>query len=314
MSFFASSRRHATREIRTHSTHSGTPSVSNSLRHCAEMVRERDYASYLASGNFTAPFRDAFLALRAFSIEMASVPEMVSNPTLGKMRFQWWRDMLKQIYEDDPPHQPIAEAVHYAARVAGRVPAYHLKRIIDARHSDLTKTSYSSVSDLTDLAEATSSTLLYAQLALVPLPPQAQDNHSHIASHIGTAWGLSTLLRALPYHAAQRRLVLPVDLTVAHGVSHEDVFRYGRDAKGVSDAVYALATEANDHVLAARQLLEDGGMVEQAAPIILAASVPTMMYLERLEKADFDAFAPELQTKDWKLAWRMWRAVRSRQI
>jgi len=30
---------------------------------------------------------------------MASVPEMVSNPTLGKMRYQFWRDALKQIYD-----------------------------------------------------------------------------------------------------------------------------------------------------------------------------------------------------------------------
>jgi len=183
------------------------------------------------------------------------------------------------------------------------------------QEADLTKTSYSSVTELTDLAEATSSTLLYAQLALVSLPAQVQDSHSHAASHIGTAWGLATLMRALPFHAAHRRLILPVDLTIAHGVSHEDVFRYGRDAKGVSDAVYALATEANDHILAARSLITDaGGIHEQAVPILLAASVPTSSYLERLEKANFDAFAPELQAKDWKLAWRMWRSSRSRQI
>lgn len=36
----------------------------------------------------------------------------------------------------------------------------------------------------------------------------------HAASHIGKAQGLTTLLRATPYHAQQRRVYLPIDIIV----------------------------------------------------------------------------------------------------
>lgn len=166
--------------------------------------------------------------------------------------------------------------------------------------------------ELTAHAEATSSALLYAQLALLSLSDS--DALAHAASHVGVAAGLATLLRALPFHASKRRMVLPVDLTAAHGVAHEDVFRYGADAKGVSDAVYALATVANDHLLTARDMFKDAGGAPERAMPVLSAAVPATLYLQKLEAANFNAFAPELQGRDWKLAWRMWRALRTRQI
>ena len=36
----------------------------------------------------------------------------------------------------------------------------------------------------------------------------------HAASHIGKALGLTTVLRAIPYHAQRRRVYLPVELIV----------------------------------------------------------------------------------------------------
>ncbi|KZV78926.1 hypothetical protein EXIGLDRAFT_743267 [Exidia glandulosa HHB12029] len=279
------------------------------------MVRERDYASFLSGQACPANLRDAFFALRAFTIELASVPEMVSNPTLGKMRYQFWRDAIKQVYEDIPPQHPIALGLHHAVRVVGRVPAYHLKRIVDARDEDLSRTSYMTTDDLTSLTESTSSSLLYAQLALLSLTES--DQLAHAASHVGVASGLATLLRAMPFHTSQRRMILPVDLTAQHGVSQEDVFRHGPDAKGVSDAVFALATVANDHLLTARDMFKDpssGGIPERAMPVLAAAAVPARLYLEKLEAANFNAFAPQLQGRDWKLAWRMWRSLRTRTI
>ena len=36
----------------------------------------------------------------------------------------------------------------------------------------------------------------------------------HAASHLGKAQGLTTVLRAIPYHAQRRRVYLPLDLIV----------------------------------------------------------------------------------------------------
>jgi len=85
---------------------------------------------------------------------------------------------------------------------------------------------------------------------------------------------MSTLLRALPYHAKQGRLVIPAEITSKHGVVQEEVFRYGPQARGIEDAVFEFATVAHDHLKTARSMvLNVGGsndkIPKEALPVFL---------------------------------------------
>lgn len=128
------------------------------------------------------------------------------------------------------------------------------------------------VDSLTAHAESTSSTFLYLLLAL--LSQSSSHTYSHAASHVGVAQTVSTLLRALPYHASKGHLVIPAEITARHGVSQEEVFRYGGGAKKIDDAVFEFATLANDHLITARDMFnkECGGKVpEPVRPVFLSA-------------------------------------------
>ena len=127
-------------------------------------------------------------------------------------------------------------------------------------------------------AESTSSTLNYLILRLLSL--HTSDLLSHAASHMGVAQTIATLLRALPYHASQRRMVIPAEITAKHQVNQEAVFRSlgggGMDAeengKRLEEAVFEFATVANDHVLTAREMFkEEGGKVPaRVMPLFLS--------------------------------------------
>ncbi|KAG8887292.1 hypothetical protein FRB98_000278 [Tulasnella sp. 332] len=238
------------------------------------------------------------------------VRDSVSKPIIGQMRMQFWRDAVKSIQENRPPHHPIAMALHKALKEFN-IPAYHLKRIIDARDRDLFAPTYMSVDKVTDYAEATSSTMLYTLLSILKL--SKSDTLSHAASHIGVASSFVTLLRSLPFHASKRRMIIPADLSSKNGVQEEDVFRCGGSAEGIKDAVYDFATVANNHLLTAREMFKDEGVAEAAMPVFLHA-VPISSYLVNLEKANFDAFDPKLQQRDWKLPPRIWWAARSKKF
>ena len=143
-------------------------------------------------------------------------------------------------------------------------------------------------------AESTSSTLNYLLLRLLSL--HTSDLLSHAASHMGVAQTITTLLRALPYHAAQRRMVIPAEITAKHGVNQEAVFRSiggrGVDAeengKRLEEAVFELATVANDHVLTAREMFkEEGGKVPaRVMPLFVSMVSPppgnSMLCVDRL--------------------------------
>lgn len=123
-------------------------------------------------------------------------------------------------------------------------------------------------------AESTSSTFNYLLLALLSL--SSSETLSHAASHVGVSQTIATLLRSLPYHAHKGKMVIPAEVTAKHGVSQEEVFRYGGEAKGVDEAVFEFATVANDHLMTAREMLKgdsrSGGKVpDRARPVFLSA-------------------------------------------
>lgn len=62
------------------------------------IIRQRDYEGYLCVPFFPADKRNTQYAIRAFNVELASIRENVSKPEIGKMRMQFWKDTVDQIY------------------------------------------------------------------------------------------------------------------------------------------------------------------------------------------------------------------------
>ncbi|KAF7365215.1 UPF0551 protein, mitochondrial [Mycena venus] len=251
--------------------------------YCRELVRKHDYESFLISKFWPAgQLQDGYLAIKAFSTELAMTQDNVSVPTIGAVRMQFWRDAVRDIYADKPPRHPVALAIHRTTQSAN-LPA-------DA---------------LVAHAESVSSSVLYLLLALRGL--SGAEDLAHAASHLGTAQTLATLLWSLPHHASQRRLPIPLDLCARHGVKQEDVFRHGGNANGVDAAVYDFAVLANDHMLTAREVFKGtGGKVPAVAMPVFLAGVPVATFLAQLERINFDAFARSLAMRDWRLSWKIW--------
>ena len=151
-------------------------------------------------------------------------------------------------------------------------------RIIDAREKYLDNRPFVSLADLETYAENTYSTLLYLTLQSLPFSSLTLD---HLASHIGKAAGIVTVLRGLPLIAFPAppnqhfnsqglspgvqevrkesqtgSVVLPLDVMAECGVREEDVLRQGGEAKGLKDAVFKVATRGSDHLITARSMLQ----------------------------------------------------------
>ena len=66
------------------------------------------------------------------------------------------------------------------------------------------------IKDMETYSENTQSSLLYLQLESLGVKDV---NADHVISHLGKMIGISTFLRALPFHVSQKRLVLPAEIT-----------------------------------------------------------------------------------------------------
>jgi phytoene/squalene synthetase len=80
--------------------------------------------------------RAAYFAIRAFNVELATVHDQINgNAMAGRIRFQWWRDVLKDIVEgsgEQANQQPVATALRQ--HIPEKALSIHwFERSIDAR-------------------------------------------------------------------------------------------------------------------------------------------------------------------------------------
>lgn len=74
---------------------------TESINYCRNLVRENDYQGFLSCLLFPAAQRDACFSILAFKHEMKSIRKQCNNNLIaGRMRFQWWRSLLDDIYID----------------------------------------------------------------------------------------------------------------------------------------------------------------------------------------------------------------------
>ncbi len=81
------------------------------LRHCSDLLRERDRPVWLATLLMPQPLRDATLVLRAFHCELTAIPRIVSEPMAGEVRLQWWADIVSGNRAGESSGHPVARAL-----------------------------------------------------------------------------------------------------------------------------------------------------------------------------------------------------------
>src|ERR1700682_4932813 len=79
--------------------------------YCEGLLRRDDRDSWLASLFVPPELRRHTHALYAFSLEIARVREIVSEPLLGEIRLQWWRDALDGTHAGEANANPVAAAL-----------------------------------------------------------------------------------------------------------------------------------------------------------------------------------------------------------
>jgi NADH dehydrogenase [ubiquinone] 1 alpha subcomplex assembly factor 6 len=262
------------------------------------LVRRHDRDRFLTVLFAPVDRRWDLLALYGFNYEVAKTREVVTEAPLGEIRLQWWRDGIAAIYAGAPPRQhdvmqPLAAAIR--GRTLSRE---HFDRLIDARSLDLDSAPPASLAALEAYVEASSARL--AWLALEVLGERSEE--ARVAGRaVGLAYGLTGLLRAVPFHALAKRLYLPQDLCVEAGLRVERELFELRSTPGLRQVVEQVAAAAERHLAEARKLRPT--LPRAALPALLPA-VLAGAHLARLRRAGYDPLAPRIAASD---PWRSWR-------
>jgi phytoene synthase len=270
------------------------------LSYAGEQVRLYDHDRFLTVLFARRKAREALFALYAFNIEIAKTREIVTEPLLGQMRLQWWRDVLDGLYDGKPIAHEVARPLGRAITESQLDKAQFL-RLIDAREADLDDRP---PSDLTAYAEATAAPLL--ELAIQSLLNGRRDLAvADAARAVGTAWALTGLIRAIPFHAGRHRLYLSEELLKAAGVSRSRLFDLKPDP-GLTTVVKEIGEQARQHLKAGRSAVL---AVPRAgrSPLLLAELAG--LYLRDLESVGWDPFSSYLHPRPMAAAYLAIRSV-----
>lgn len=241
-----------------------------SLTYCGNLVRQQDPDRFLLSLLAPRRHRPALWALYAFNYDIARTREVVSETATGLIRLTWWREAIEEIYAGAAPrrHEVVMP-------LAGVIRAYDLPRekfetLIYAREFDVEDRSPANIAGLLHYADYTATPLTDLSLRVLGEAEEARD--------ISVRYALMGLLRAVPYHRAQRRCYLPGDVMAAHGLSAQKLFDFNQRetlpavVEDIAAALPDIEKPASRHLRAMNKLSD--------------------LYLRQIEKTGFDVFQP----------------------
>lgn len=234
--------------------------------YCVELVQTRDKEAYLCGLLMPAHCRESYFAIRAFNVELASVKdggglfgsrrrgqqEQTDNDLAGdsniasKLRMQWWRDAVADIYNTSSPttkndhntrgvsgtlltskmltasrkHNPVVRALNRAVHESNLTRRF-LDRMVDARDLDLDLEQMLQLQDLVQYSEDTQSSLLYLSLESLGISEDVViDSQTDIvASNVGIGLGVLNAIRSTVYRASTMgEIPIPADLMEKYDV------------------------------------------------------------------------------------------------
>ncbi|MBV9550516.1 MAG: squalene/phytoene synthase family protein [Alphaproteobacteria bacterium] len=239
-------------------------------RRLAQSVRAADPDRYFSTLFAPAPLRPHLFALYAFNHEVARIAETVREPMLGAIRLEWWRETVAQAAHGAPRNHDVARGLA-SLFAAHAVEPTSVEGIIAARVFDANAERFADFAALEAYVDATGGALMRAAATILGGDPD-------LARPAALAYGLTGLLRSLPFHNNRHKLYLPLDLLAALHLTPEEFFLLKDDPR-IASAVRQTALRARDHFLAARR----GARPRAAlAAMLPAALVP--VYLRRLSQ------------------------------
>ncbi len=272
--------------------------MTHSLSYCGEQVRSHDPDRFLTCLFAPADKREGLFALYAFNIELSRIRETVTEPMMGQIRLQWWREAIADLYEGRVRGHQVLQAL--GPILPGTVDQDLIQEMIEGRELDLSDEPPVSDTTVKQYARSTGGALMRAAALVLGVKDAAVLDAAY---SVGEAVTLIGLLRSVPYHASQGKSYLPSTLLRKLNISPSAPHK--SRPFGVEIVTMLMAHEA------ARLLRANHPNVPRYA---IAAFLPGRVacrYIKRLSKLDYDPFRPEnfaptpLRPLDLAWAWAM---------
>ncbi len=277
-----------------------TPPAASEEEVVRVSARAWEQDRYLSALLAPRAVRQGLLALAAFAGEIARIPAFVSDPMMGEIRLQWWREAVESSDPTTRSGHPVADAVVATAR-RHDLPVGLLIGFIDAQTAALYDEPIADDQGLAQHLAKTEGALF--ELALMVMGNRGETARA-VAFAAGQAYGISRLLVEMPALWAQGRTLIPVSRLAASDLTVANV-QAGVAAERLQPILNGLASEARHHLAEARRLGSGLLRAQHVAVLPLAVVEP---YLQALERKRRDPLRDPLEISPLRRVWTLWRS------
>ncbi|MCP5381980.1 MAG: squalene/phytoene synthase family protein [Kordiimonadaceae bacterium] len=256
--------------------------MSDLETYCAKQVKKYDYDRFLITLFAKADIREDLFALYSFNHEVAKIREAVSEPMLGEIRLQWWRESIEGIASDNPRNHevvlPLSDAFH-----RHDLSADSFINIIDARSADIYDENPNTITDFEQYLGATSGNLMKIAARI----SGEQDEHVlSLCYDLGMVWGLIGTIRALRFQLAQGKISLPQDIMHQFEVRKSDLMALEGN-ENIRRLIRGLHQSATNYL---NQISKDKKSIGKDVRPLFLLSALSRSYLNMIRRAGYDPF------------------------
>jgi phytoene synthase len=245
--------------------------------------------------------RRAITALYAFCREVDDVVDECTDAQLARTKLAWWRLEVGKLFEGEPSH-PVTKALRPFIEQF-QIKAEQLNEIIDGMEMDLTQTRYLDFAGLQRYCYHVAGAVgLLAAGIFGYRNPRTLD----YATHLGTAFQLTNIIRDIGEDARKNRIYLPMDELRRFEVPASDILQ-AKYSENFRRLMAFQAQRAESYYDKALQTLPAEDRRTQRAGLIMAA-----IYRATLAEVGRDGYQVLTQRtsltplrKFW-LAWKTW--------
>jgi NADH dehydrogenase [ubiquinone] 1 alpha subcomplex assembly factor 6 len=271
-----------------------------------ERLRGEDHARYLTILYAPRNNRESLIALALLNVELSRIRESVSEPIVGEVRLAWWREAVADLYVGKVRKHEVLQLLSQSGAVQA-VPQSLLDNMIEARIDEIYDTQVATLDVLDDFLGRTSGQLQQAFCySLCNAAPDAATLAA--AHHVGRAWGLVGVVRAVGFHAMQQRRYIPDTALQAAGIAPDSLVQQPITA-ALAPALAAVVEHARTALAQARTL----GAQREAYPA-LALGLLAQDYAARLAMLDYNPLCFAEMGGDLKRQWLLLRGSLTRRI
>ena len=265
----------------------------------AAIARTYEPERYLAATLAPEPQRSSLIALAAYAGDLARIAATATQPMLGEIRLQWWRDSFDVIGKGGRIGSPLADALAGAIQ-AHQLPLPMLVAMSEARAWDLYDDAMQDQAALDGYLAKIDA--IPFELALRTMGMPARDA-GRLSLPAGRLWGQVRLLAQLPAHLSAGRIPLTAARLSTYGVT-SDVLLAGTMTPDVRVMITGLTDELAQNFASLRPQLRSLSRHHRIAVLPLAVIPAYLRAIQRRSRdplRDIAALAPMV---------RVWRSAR----